>query len=192
MKSILFYAICLFICNNLIGQSTAFISTDDATKDIEQLIATFEKVHYNPYFKTTKEEVNQIKEQLLNSWEKDSITLKKFMATGMKLTALLSGGHSYMDWHNPRIIDELLTYRYIPFTGKIDDQNHFVVTRSTHLKIKAGEKIKSINGIKIANLYKECMSYVGGIDAFKNAECEKYFPIYLFFTNALQLSLIHI
>ncbi len=168
------------------GQSPIFISTDKANEDINQMIKTFEEVHYNPYFNISKEEFYQKKEQLLNDWKEDSIPLKKFMVVGMKLSALMSGGHSAMDWQNPKIIAELTLHNYIPFTGKMVDDNRFVVTKSNLSKIKKGTFVTSINGINIADLYKECMSYVGGIYAFKNVYCEALFPLYLFFNDELK------
>ena len=186
MKSILFYPLCFLVYHNLIAQSEVFIATDSAKVDIEQLVTTFERVHYNPYFKTTKEEFNLVKEQIVNAWNKDSITMKNFMVSGMKLTAMLSGGHSYMDWQNPLIIPELSVFNFIPFTGKINSDNQFIVTKSDNSEIKIGQKVKSINGISIVDLFKECMSYIGGINSFKNANCEKVFPLYLFFNDELK------
>lgn len=168
------------------AQLPIFISVDKANDDINQMIKIFEEVHYNPYFNIKKEEFYQEKEQLLNGWEEDSISYKKFIVTGMKLSALMSGGHSAMDWQNPKIIAELKLHNYIPFTGKMVDDNRFVVTKSNNTKIKPGTIIESINGISIADLYKECMSYVGGIYAFKNAYCEALFPLYLFFNDELK------
>ena len=186
MKTLFFSSIFFLICNNLVGQSSVYISTNKATDDINQMIKTFDEVHYNPYFKTTKEEFNLIKEQFLSTWEKDSVTLKKFMVTGMKLAAIMSGGHSSLYWKNEQIIPEIKAYQYIPFTGKMIDQNHFLVTRSSHSEINEGAHIKSINGISIVDLYMESSSYIGGIEAFQNASCEKIFPLYLFFNEALK------
>ena len=168
------------------AQLPIYISTDKANDDINQMIKTFEEVHYNPYFNVKKEAFDQKKEQLLNSWEEDSIPLKKFMVAGMKLSALMSGGHSAMDWQNPKIISELKLHDFVPFTGEMIADNRFLVKKSTHNKIKVGAQMESVNGIDIADLYKECMSYVGGIYAFKNAYCEAVLPLYLFFNDKLK------
>lgn len=187
MKS--FFSGCLFfiVINNIIAQSPAFISVDKATSDIEQLITTFEKVHYNPYFDTTPQEFNLKKNELLNNWAKDSISFKQFMVTGMKLSAMMSGGHSYMYWQNEKIVPEIKSHYYIPFSGKLIDNNQtFIVTRSNISAIQPGMRIKTVNGINIVELFKECMSYTGGIEAFKIAYVEKIFPLYLFFNETLQ------
>lgn len=185
IKSIVLHSFILhLISSSIIAQ--VYISTDSAINDIDKLIKNFEKIHYNPYFKITKHDFDSIKNNQLSNWEKDSISLKKFMVTGMKLTALLSGGHSYMDWQNPKMIPEMTSHNYIPFTGKIDDENRFIVTNSTIPEIKVGDRIESINKYNITRLYRECMSYTGGIESFKNACIEKVFPLYLFFNDKLQ------
>ena len=170
-----------------LAQSSAlYISTDEAKEDVAFLIKTFEEVHYNPYFKISKEEFLDVKDNLLSQWNKDSITLKHFIATTMKLAAQLSGGHSYADWQNPNIIPEIKEYQYLPFTGKINAQNQFEVTKSNISSIETGSVIENINGLDISQLFKECKSYIGGIEAFKNIQCEKVFPLYLFFNLQLQ------
>lgn len=109
------------------------------------------------------------------------------MVTGMKLSAMMSGGHSYMYWQNEKIIPEIKAHYYIPFTGKLIDNNQtFIVTRSSISDIQPGMRIKAINGIDIVKLFKECMSYTGGIEAFKIANIEKVFPLYLFFNDTLE------
>jgi hypothetical protein len=188
MKLIFFNCLFYIVFGNLNvrAQSPTFIFVEKATNDIEQMITTFEKVHYNPYFNTTPQEFNLRKKKLLNSWAKDSISFKQFMVTGMKLSALMSGGHSYMYWQNPKIIPEIKAHFYIPFTGKLIDNNQaFIVTKSNIPNIQPGTQIKSINGINIIELFTECMSYIGGIDAFKISQTEKTFPLYLFFNKKL-------
>lgn len=187
MKSLLLTCSFLIVLQNSIAQSSSYISVDKATNDIEQLIKTFERVHYNPYFYVKPKELSLKKMELLNNWDKDSIPFKQFMVTGMKLSAMMSGGHSYMDWQNEKIIPEIKAHYYIPFTGKLIDNNQtFIVTRSNISDIQPGMQIKAINGIDIVKLFKECMSYIGGIEAFKIANIEKAFPLFLFFNDALK------
>ncbi|MBL4668804.1 MAG: hypothetical protein JKY30_06025 [Flavobacteriales bacterium] len=164
-----------------------FIKTEKAIEDIENMVSKFEEIHYNPYFKTSQSDFVNYKLKSYSSWKLDSISFKEFMATGMKLSALLSGGHSYMDWQNPKIMPLILSYHYIPFTGKLStDSKTLTVTKSGHSRIKIGTKIQAINGINIVDLYKECASYIGGIETFKNSGCEKVFPLYLFFNDKLK------
>jgi len=187
MKPTIFSILLLVISLSVNGQNDPFIQTEQALMDIESLVSNFEKIHYNPYFKTSKTVFNKKKDDLLSSWEKDSISFKKFMVTGMKLSALLSGGHSNMDWQNRKIIPSIKSHHYVPFTGKISiDNKTFIVTKSRHIEISAGMEILSINGISIVDLFKECMTYIGGIKAFKNSTCEMVFPLYLFFNESLK------
>ena len=186
-KRILTILLLLILSVNANSQHLPYIQTENAKKDIEGMVSNFEKTHYNPYFITTKASFNKKKASLISDWEKDSISLKKFMVTGMKLSALLSGGHSYMDWKNPKIIPSIKLHQYIPFTGSLSTDNKtFVVTKSIHSEITEGTRILSINGIDIVDLFKECTSYIGGIETFKNSTCEKVFPLYLFFNDKLK------
>jgi len=58
------------------AQTASFIASNEAIEDINQMITTFEQVHYNPYFRTSKQEFNAIKEDLLEHWTSDSISYK--------------------------------------------------------------------------------------------------------------------
>ena len=186
MKSIFIGVIFTLITTAGISQDKAYISTEKAVADINYMIKTIEEIHYNPYFKIEKEQFNQNKDELLNKFDKDSILLKKFVSTGMKLAAQMSGGHTSMDWQNEKLFPELMVYKFIPFTGKISEKSQYLtVTHSANQDIKKGVIIESINGVPIGELYKECLSYVGGIESFKNTSLEKIFPLYLFFTDKI-------
>ena len=186
MKLVFISIIFTLISTAGISQNKTYISTKKAVADINFMIKTIAEIHYNPYFKIEKEQFNVNKEELLNEFDKDSISLKKFVSTGMKLAAQMSGGHTSMDWQNESLFPELMSYNFIPFTGKLSKDNQYlIVTRSATQDIKKGRLIKSINGVKVADLYKECMSYIGGIESFKNVSCEKVFPLYLFFTDMI-------
>ena len=186
MKSLYLSAIFALVTTLGLSQNQSYISTEKAISDIDYMIKTLEEVHYNPYFKVSKEQFNQSKKELLSKFDQDSIPFKRFVATGMKLVSQLSGGHTVMDWQNPNIIPELRTYQFIPFSGKLTDNNqHFIVTRSTNPEIKKGAIIESINGVSMIELYNECKSYMGGIETFKNSSCEKGLPLFLFFTEKI-------
>lgn len=190
MKTVkLLFLLAFFITNRAISQeikNQIFISTDKAIEDIEFLITTINEIHHNPYFKTTEEDFKKYKNDLLTRFSADSIPLKLFMSTGMKLVAKLSGGHTSFDWQNEYVFKELIHYKFIPFTGKLSlNETSFVVSNSAISEIKKGTQVKAINGINITDLFKECMSCIGGIASYRKAYCEKVFPIYLFFTNKL-------
>lgn len=156
MKSLYLSAIFALVTTLGLSQNQSYISTEKAISDIDYMIKTLEEVHYNPYFKVSKEQFNQSKKELLSKFDQDSIPFKRFVATGMKLISQLSGGHTVMDWQNPNIIPELRTYQFIPFSGKLTDNNqHFIVTRSTNPEIKIGAIIESINGVSMIELYND-------------------------------------
>jgi hypothetical protein len=186
MKSFILMLILFFTVNSVSSQNQPYISTEKAIADIEYMIHTIEEVHYNPYFSIKNAQFKKNKETLLSEFEPDSILLKKFVATGMKLAAQLSGGHTAMDWKNPSIIPEIKASQYIPFTGQLTDNNQqFIVIRSASSEILKGAVIESINGVSMVEIYKECMSYIGGIESFKNSTCERLLPIYLFYTEKI-------
>jgi hypothetical protein len=186
MKPVYLILSLVFTTSVVAAQNQAFISTEQAVEDIDYMISSIEAIHYNPYFKTSREDFYRYKEQLVGDFDKDSISLKLFIATGMKLSAHLSGGHTAMDWQNNQIIPELMGYHFLPFTGALSaGDSTFTVSRSAHQDIKKGAVVKAVNGISVVELYEECMAYFGGIASYKNASCEKAFPLYLFFTNKL-------
>lgn len=170
-----------------ISQNKAYISTEKAIADINYMIKNIEDIHYSPYFKIEKQFFDKSVKATLSAFYRDSIPLKTFIASNMKLSALLSGGHTGLDWQNDKIYPELISYQFLPFTGKLIKGNTvFIVTRSVNDKIPVGIELTKINGLSIVELYKECMSFIGGIDTFKNANCERLFPLYLFFTDKLK------
>lgn len=186
MKSMFISAIFTLITTTGFSQNKAYISTEKAVADINYLIKTIEEIHYNPYFKIEKEQFNQNKNELLNNFNKDSISLKSFVATGMKLAAQMSGGHTAMDWQNEKLFPELMSHKFIPFTGELtDNYKYLTVTRSANQDIKKGVFVESINGVPIVKLYKECLTYIGGLKSFKHVSLEKAFPLYLFFMDEI-------
>ena len=186
MKSkILITVFCLSLFT-VFGQNKTYISTEKAIEEIDSIIKKIEEVHYNPYFKIDKEQFYNNKKCLINEFDKDSITYLKFIASGMKLVAQLSGGHTKMAWQNKNIMSEFKTSQFIPFTGELKyDTKNFVITSSTLDELNKGDIIESINGIPMIDLYKECMSYVGGIESFKNSYCSMVLPIYIYFTEKI-------
>ena len=187
MKTVFLFIIpFLFLSNLTFSQKTTYISTAKAIEDIEFLIKNIEEIHYNPYFMTSKEDFMKNKEELLKDFGPDSIPYRQFIPAAMKLVALMSGGHTSMSWKNESIIPELKSFIYIPFTGKLTDNlESFIVTKSSTPEIKIGTKIESINGISIVDLYQECMSYIGGIPTYKNANTEILFPLLLFYNQQI-------
>lgn len=186
MKSIFIILIFGLLSNPFFSQNKFYIETNKAIEDIEFMIKTIEKVHYNPYFNVNKKQFDKAKQELIKGFDKDSITYVQFLATGMKLAAQLSGGHTQMSWQNRQIISELKVAYFIPFKGKLINNNQqFVVTSSKMEGLFEGDIIESINGINCIELYKECMSFVGGIETYKSSVCEQLFPIYIYFTEKI-------
>ena len=73
-----------------ISQNKAYISTEKAIADINYMIKNIDDIHYNPYFKIEKQYFDKIVKATLSAFDSDSIPLKTFIASSMKLSALLS------------------------------------------------------------------------------------------------------
>ena len=168
------------------SQSVVYISKEKAISDIEFLTKTIEEVHYDAYFKTSREDYTKQKNLIFESWKEDSISIKKFTIAGLKLSALLSNGHTSLSTQNPSLFPDLIAHKYIPFKIKSNDKHEFFISQSINKKLQVGDQIISVNGISIDELFKECMSYVGGISSFKTSYVEKVFPLYLFFNEKIK------
>lgn len=187
MKTILLLlSYCLISINFVYAQTAPQISTQDAISDLNYLCEKIEEVHYNPYFKTNKVDFQHQKDSIIQSWNQDSIPLTQFIAEGMKLTALLSGGHTMMDWQNEALFPSLIEQEFIPFTARLNNQDALEITVTKDKQLKSGMLVKGINGISAKALYEETMSYAGGIKAFKNAYAAELFPLLLFFNPKIK------
>lgn len=186
MKSILSLFVCTVFLNVTSAQRITQISVKNAEEDLKVLITKFDNIHYNPCFFYKKEEIMKEKTRLTSSWTGDSISFKSFMEVGMRMTAMMSGGHSYFEWQTTQIFEELSAYTFLPFTGKLErNGEELAVTKSCLKELSENEKIKRINGKKVDEIYKDCMNYFGGLDAYKNESASLLFPISLFFNQSI-------
>ena len=178
------FVLLLFIIN-VSGQSKAKLSISDAIEDVDFMVKTIEDVHYNAYFKTSKAAFSKIKDSLLKQWPKDSVNLKNFTITNLKLTALLSNGHTGFDWQNQQILPELLSYSFFPF--QVEKRNEkFFMTDSSRSGVWAAYPIQYINDVPVAHIFSEIEQYVGGLDDFKNSYLKQIFPIFLFLNQKVK------
>jgi hypothetical protein len=162
------------------AQTLNKISVDDAIEDVNDLITKIESVHYNPFHKVDKQNILKKKDSLFLNWNKDSISYREFTKDGMWITALMSNGHTSLDWQNPQLFPELISSSFIPFKAKLV-KNKLVVTSSSSKLVKVGDTIVTINNQNAVSLFRDVMGLTGGIDTFKRAVSEKLFPLYLFF-----------
>jgi len=187
MNKIVFSTMLFFtIGHALYAQEVAYMSKEEAISDLDLLVNTIESVHYDAYFKTSKSDFIIQKKQMLESWKSDSVSVTQFIAVGMKISALLSNGHTSLSWQNPLLFPELMTHKFIPFKFNTNNKNEYFVSESISNKVNEGDQLISINGIKVDELFNECLSYLGGIESFKKAAVEKAFPLYLFFNESVK------
>lgn len=90
------------------AQDVNKISVQAAKHDINDLIASIESVHYNPFHRIDKFTLIRIKDSIFREWSKDSISYREFTKSGMYLTSLMSNGHTSFDWQNPALFPELI------------------------------------------------------------------------------------
>jgi len=183
MNKLNLFILLSLIFNSISAQETSYISVSEAKEDINFMIKTIESVHYDAYFKTDSIDFISFKDSILNEWPEDSVSVKKFMLAGMQLSALMSGGHTALDWRNRVLFPEIKAFEYLPFTGKLDKTGKFVITRTASKEVNTEMEVTHINDVPVKDLYLESMTCVGGIYAFQNAYCEPIFPLYLFFTE---------
>ncbi|MEM8528693.1 MAG: S41 family peptidase, partial [Bacteroidota bacterium] len=181
MMQQLFTSILLFLGFFATAQNSTNIPVDKAIADLDFMVNTIEEVHYNPYFLISKDSFQRYKDAIYKGFEQDSISAKTFVVAGKKLTAALSGGHTSFDWESDVLIEEKKAFNYLPFTGRLNTEKQFVVTRSGVSDIKVGAIIERINGLSAAALFQEMMTYVGGIEDFKKAYIEADLPAFLFY-----------
>ena len=171
----------LFLISSLcFAQESNKISVQEAKEYVNDLIATIESVHYNPFHKIDKHTLIGIKDSIFQEWSQDSISYREFTKTGMYLTSLMSNGHTSFDWQNPALFPELISSSFLPLKVKVRE-NELMVTSSSCDAIKEGDVITSINNQNAVSLFRDVMSLTGGIDTFKEVVSEKLFSLYLFF-----------
>lgn len=166
---------------SLSAQNTAFISVADAKEDLNFMVKSIEEVHYNPYTKIEKQEFVKRKAALVADWsDRDSIDLKTFAITAMKMTALISKGNITVDWQNDLLFNELGSYGFIPFKVTQNSNGQVIATYTMDNEISKGSQIQTINGKNAKELFNDVLMYTAGTNSFKNAFAENFFPLYLF------------
>ncbi|MEM1325978.1 MAG: S41 family peptidase [Bacteroidota bacterium] len=178
--------LCLLFSITISAQSTSFLPTKKAIADLDDMVQAIEDIHYNPYFLISQDSFQRYKSCVYGNFDQDSISIKEFVVAGKKLTAALSGGHTGFYWENDQLSQQKKAFHFVPFTGTLNAQNQFVVSRSAVPEIKVGAVIEHINGRAATDLFREAMTYIGGIENFKKAYVEDVFPAYLFYNDALQ------
>lgn len=180
MNKIILISVLFLVTGLCSAQTINKISVYDAKEDINDLITTIESVHYNPFHRNDKHTILEKRDSLFLKWNKDSISYREFTKTGMLITSLMSNGHTSFDWQNPLLFPELNSSSFLPLKAKLV-HNELVVTSSYSELVKEGDTIASINDQNAALLFRNVMCLSGGIDPFKEAVSEKFFPLYLFF-----------
>lgn len=175
----------IFIFISLLGHSqTTKISVENARTDLSSMFQTIKSVHYNPYSTTSESEYLAQRDTIFKSWNEDSISIREFTRSGMKLAAKLSMGHTSFNWQNPAVFPALSQHKFIPFKVTLKN-NQLIVTASATDQLTPGDTVRFINNQPAIDVFREIMSYTGGIEAFKISVSEQLFPLYLFFNATI-------
>lgn len=163
------------------------IETNVAIKEINKIHQTVEDVHPNAYFKFEKEYVVAYRDSLISKWEVDEvICFREYLTDAMKMTALMSNGHTGVDWQSKLLINELKKNKLLPIILETKDDEHRIVSTVRHLRDLEGASLKVINGLPISELYEEFLSYLGGELEMKKTYVDLMFSIFLFLDNRLK------
>lgn len=161
------------------------ISVKDAQADLDSMIALIASVHYNAFHSNDEESVQSFKDSLAFTWSGDSVSIREFTRRGMQIAALMSKGHTALDWQNSALYPSLAKHQFVPFCLSREGDN-YVVTRSLDPNLVVGDSITHLNGIPIEDLHQEVMSYFGGLEPFRNSVTSRFFPLFLFFRPDLK------
>jgi hypothetical protein len=162
----------------LLGQNN--ISRKEAIADIDTLISTLERVHYNPYLHISKQTFDFKVKSIIQSL-KDSIPFKDFILSLYSLTASLQDGHCMPAIVQPAIVPELKNNNFLPFSF-IFYADDVYISKSDYeiLGIPFGSKIKSINNISLVNAKKEFQTFFGGSENFTQEMSNRLMGYFLF------------
>lgn len=172
----IFSLVILFFVSGLSGQAQT-ITGKQALEDLNFLVQTIEKVHYNPYLYTNK----QVWQQQVARYKQKYQGVKRLQITDFsldmqKLVAHL--GDKYTTVGFPK--KETLQHMY----SKLFFSSSLRFTSERQVKILqpglSEETLLEINGQNMAALYQEAWSLLNGPTHFKKRYMHYYFPLFLF------------
>ncbi|MEM1123629.1 MAG: S41 family peptidase [Bacteroidota bacterium] len=190
MKSLrlyLLFQLCLFITSPLDAQSEQNMPTDLAKKEINNIFTRIKSVHADAFFKNSESEVLAYKDSLFQHWSTPQLSCRQFLADGMKLVALMSNGHTSLDWLSDLIYPDVKQYLFLPIIIKNRTPNGLEVEAiSKKSKKLNGKLLKTINGVSAVEIYDNMLQYQGGNQRFKESYMGIMFGIYAFFDQRLK------
>jgi hypothetical protein len=176
---------CSLISLNLAAQKTTYYPKDSAVVAINKIVSTISAVHPNPYFRYDSSYIAHSVDSLIQTWDSTHVAAKGFVSSSMKIAALMSNGHTQVDWMSKGIYQELKSYKYLPVQLKVDNGAVYVLKSAQKGKQIENKQVISINGIASSQLLGKYTSYIGGEPHFKQEHAGLYCSIYGFLDETI-------
>lgn len=130
-----------------------------------------EESHVNPYHAISREQMNQLQENILAGLP-DSVTHFQACFAISRLVGALEEGH--LGFETNRVSDSLYAYHCIRFPYLLFDIDNgaLVVQRDLSVanKLPAFSRITEINGIPVQQLYDKYVKFYGGLEPWKRLQ----------------------
>lgn len=135
-----------------------------------------EESHVNPYHAISKEQLDQLRENILAGLA-DSVTQFEACFAISRLVGALDEGH--LGFATNKVSDSLYTYDCIRFPYLLFDIDNgaLVVQRdlSVDNRLPAFSRITEINGIPVQQLFEKYMKFYGGLEPWKRLQVKNNF-----------------
>lgn len=170
----------IFLLNVPVLSGQSRFSRAEVIADIDSLIATLKRVHYNPYLHISEssfdDNVKDIKRSL-----KDSVAFKACLLNLYKITASLHDGHSMPAIVQPVLVPELQTNTFLPFRFIFDAQAVYISGSDyKNSGIPYGSRIRTINNVPVEQAAKEYQMLLGGSENFRREIVTRLMGYFLF------------
>ncbi len=176
---------CCLMSLNMAAQNTIYYPKDSAVVAINKIVSSIEFVHADPYFRYDSSYITHSIDSLIQTWDSSHVAAKDFVSSSMKIAALMSNGHTQVDWMSKGIYQELKSYKYLPVQLKVDKGVVYVLKSAQKRKQTEGKRVISINGIAINQLIANYTAYIGGEPHFKLEQAGLYCSIYGFLDETI-------
>jgi hypothetical protein len=174
---------------SLFGQNNQKLTLTQANNELRTIIRTIQLVHYDAHHKNSLKEVLSFVETELNQFKDedirttDSISLRDYHRLSMQTAAMMSGGHTKVDWFNIYLKSSFDKFEYISFLLQKKEGKYYTMIGPNDSDY---QEIIEVNSVPIHDIIEELKSFVGGNDSFREAYVMRVFPFLLFYSNLVQ------
>lgn len=165
------------ICIYAVDTEENSFSKKEIKEDVEFIFDKLERIHFNLYFSSNKEEIKEKLESMINDMD-DSVTELEFYKEIAPIISMLNDGHTHISVPNSYIHNLQLSENIIPIRISVNQDKLFIgniLTEEYSDKYK-GYEILSINSKSTEEIYDEIKDYVfGKKESFRNTRISKNF-----------------